>query len=419
MSRGRALGGMERLFHQQNSVGSSNLTSILFFEGSLDQSSIPEALKRVQASFPLLTAEIVADPKLRYEEADGEIPFQILKRLDAEHWRLQVRQEVRRKWTKGRMFVTFLIGDGFGEIILAADHTLADAKSMYAICQFLIAALNGKVTPLVPTGDAWEKRLTKSFRGIRGFFNMIRFVWNLFRHSPEKSLRFGKDLSNINTVSHGFQMDKLTLALLKRACDQNKSNLNSIFCAASVLAAFELYSEEKSGDVCLNVPVSVRDQIVPPASGEELGMFISAFLQWHRIDATSDIWELSRRILDRTRNGVKAGESIRLGQIAKGPEYPELPRPDKNRQRFEHSITVSNPGKLPSFEDLPNAKIVGYRNLGSLWSRESIVIVVLGYGDNLFVDAEISWERLGHVPDSAERLAKGIRHKVLSLLENT
>lgn len=417
MGNGRLLGGMERLFYQQNTVGSSNLTSILFFEGTLDLESIPVALARVQRAYPLLSAQIVADPFLRYEVGDGELSFQIIKRADAEHWRLCARQEVKRHHKERRIFVTFLIGPESGEIIVAADHTLADAKSLYAVCQVLIAGLNGKTTPLVPIGKAWEQRVTPGFRGFRGIWRTIMFVWKLLRRTPEQSLRFGRDTQNVNTVSYGFHFDRVTLARLKKVLDQNKSNLNSLFCAASMLAAFDVYSEEESGIACLNVPVSVREQIDPPASPVEMGMFISAFLQWHELSAKTDIWDLSRRILHTTRTGVQAGEAVILGKLAGAPKRPRPPKTDKARRRFEHSITVSNPGKLVSFEDLPNAKIVGYRNLGSLWTQESIVVVVLGYGENLFVDAEISLERLGHIPDAAQKLADGIRQRVLNLIE--
>lgn len=417
MAKGRALGGMERLFYQQNGVGSSNLTSILFFEGTLDIASIPAALARLQIAYPLLSARIVADPKLRYEEQDGELPYQVIKREDANHWRLLARQEVKRQYGDSRIFITFLIGEGQGEIIVAADHTLADAKSLYAVCQFLIAGLNGKVIPYIPLGDCWEKRAPPAFKGWRGLWRMLRYVWKLLRSSPQQSLRFGRDTPNINTVSHGFHFDRETLVKLKTVLGQNKSNLNSLFCAASMLAAFDLYSEETSGIACLNIPVSLREQIHPPASPLEMGMFISAFLQWHRLDPNTDIWDLSRKILHSTRSGVQAGEPILLGKLAAAPERPSPPKVDKNRRRFEHSITVSNPGRLESFEDLPKAKIIGYRNLGSLWTQESIVIVVLGYGENLFVDAEISLERLGHIPDAAEKLAEGIRQRVLALIE--
>jgi len=309
------------------------------------------------------------------------------------------------------------MGESAGEIIVAADHTLADAKSLYAVCQVLIDGLNGKDTALIPVGDAWEARVTKGFRGLRGLWRSIVFVWKLLRRTPEQSLRFGRDTQNVNTVSYGFHFDRETLARLKKVLDHNKTNLNSIFCAASMLAAFDVYSEEKSGIGCLNVPVSVRDQIQPPASPLEMGMFISAFLQWHELSGTTDIWELSRKILHTTRTGVQAGEAIILGKLARAPKKVGPPKIDKARRRFEHSITVSNPGKLVSFGDLPNAKIVGYRNLGSLWTQESIVIVVLGYGENLFVDAEISLERLGHIPDAAQKLAEGIRQRVLKLIE--
>lgn len=47
--------------------------------------------------------------------------------------------------------------------------------------------------------------------------------------------------------------------------------------------------------------------------------------------------------------------------------------------------------------------------------QESIVIVVVGYAGKLFVDAEVSVERLGHFPQMAETLAEAIKRKVLAL----
>ncbi|RZA23681.1 MAG: hypothetical protein EOP10_12070 [Proteobacteria bacterium] len=411
---GRKLGGMERLFYQQNLVGSGNLTSILFFEGTIDLEEIPKALLRLQIAFPSLTNRIVADPKLRFVVGSGILPYEVIERQDDEHFRRLARSEVRRQYSDTRIHFTFLVGPDKGEIIVAADHVLADAKSLYALCELFIEAMHGRELSYVPMGDAWENRLPKEYRGLAGIVKTYRFIKKIFAGSPEIAMKFGHDVDHVHTESFGFKMDKSILKDLKANTDRHQSNLNSIFCAAAVLAAHEIYRNKEPGIVCLNTPVSVRDQIVPPAAPEEMGMFISAFLQWHKLDENTDIWELARNILATIKSGVGAGEALMLGKLAAGPKKPEKPKPDKNRQRFTQSITVSNPGRLVPFKNLPDAKIVGYRNLGSLWTQESITVVVLGYGDYLYVDAEISVERLGHFPKAAENLADGIRQRILA-----
>lgn len=410
---GRKLGGMERLFYQQNMIGSSNMTSILFFEGKIDLAEIPRALARLQKAYPSLTSRIVADPYPRFQPADGEIPFVVIPREDDEHFRRLARSEVRRQYDKERIFITFLVGEGKGEIILAVDHVLMDAKSLYAVCQYFIAAMHGREADFVPMGGPWEERLPAEYKGWAKVPKYYRFIKKIFRISPERSMRFGHDVKHVNTESYGFKLEKSFLKDLKVATDKHQTNLNAIFSAAAILTAHEIFNNCEPGTVCLNTPVSVRELMTPKASAEEMGMFLGAFLQWQPLSATPDIWELSRNILSTLRDGVKAGEAIMLGKLAGGPKKAELPKPDKNRERFTHSITVSNPGRLESFEDLPDAKIVGYRNLGSLWVQESITVVVLGYGEYLYVDAEISVERLGHFPNAAQKLAEGIRKRIL------
>lgn len=361
MTIARRLGGMERLFHQQNSIGSSNLCGILSYEGSLDLSTLPAALAKVQATYPRLLSSIDADPVLSYQPRAGAIPFRVIDRQDDEHWRLIVREEVRRHYEQERIFVTILQGADRGEIIVAADHTLADAKSVTAICECFIAGMNGRASPPVPIGEAWEERLPTFHKGWRAFFRMIFFIRNLFRRAPKQSLIFGKDVPSYHTQTAGFVLDEATLQKLKLAIEREKTNLNALFCAASMLAAFESFSAEEAGVVCLNTPVSLREQIDPPASPQELGLFVSAFLQWQPVNRTTDIWQLSRNIKERLRSGVQAGESILLGKLANGPKRPAPPKPDKVRKRFEHSICVSNPGRMPPFEDLPKARIVAFR----------------------------------------------------------
>lgn len=413
---GRKLGGMERLFYQQNQLGSSNMVSVLFFEGKIDEAAIPKAFEQLLIAFPSLTSQIIADPELRFVPAAGVIPYQILKREDDEHFRRLARSEVRRQYDKERIFFTFLIGEEKGEIIVAIDHVLADAKSLYVVCEYFLAAMNGRELSYVPMGEAWEKRLPKAYRGWSGVKKTYGFIKKIFRESPERAEKHGHDVKHVNTVSYGLRMDKATLTALKRKTDEQLTNLNAIFCAAAMLTAHEIFNDKKAGIYCLNTPVSLRDMIEPKASREEMGMFLSAFLQWHALDETTPIYALSRAILYTIKTGVAAGEPILLGKLAKGPKKPALPKPDKNRERFTQSITVSNPGKLDSFEDLPGAKIVGYRNLGSLWAQESITVVVLGYGDYLYVEAETSVERLGHFPDAAKNLAEGIQKRILALL---
>jgi hypothetical protein len=418
MARGRRLGGMERLFHQQNQANSSNMCAILLYEGVIDKDMIPKALAEVQKAFPLLTAKIVADPYLRYEEATGEIPYRILQRRDDEHYRLLVREEVRRKYEDERMLLTVLEGSDRGELIFSIDHVLADAKSLYVVCQSFIAAMNGRPLSFVPVGDCWENRVSKPYRGFRGFWRQVRFVRRLFKGLPEKTRIFGRDVPHVHTHSFGFQLDSVLVKQLKVKTEEQKTNLNAIFCAAAMLAAFDQFAGGEAGAYGLNTPVSLRDKLDPPASPEELGMFLSGWLQWHELSPETDIWQLSRNILANLRDAVLRGDPVVLGQLGQGPKKPLPLKKDKARDRLNHAITVSNPGRLEAFENLPGARIHGYRNLGSLWQHESITVVVLTYGDYLCVDAEISVERLGHFPDAARKLAEGIRGRILALIES-
>lgn len=416
---GRKLGGMERLFYEQNMIGSSNMTSILFYEGDLDLTSIPKALERLHRAYPSLTSTIVADPEARFVPAEGTLPFVVIPREDDEHFRRLARSEVRRQYDLARIFFTFLIGKGKGEIILAVDHVLMDAKSLYAVCQHFIAAMHGREQTYVPRGGPWEDRLPKAFKGWSKLPKYYKFIRKILRDAPERSLCFGHDVKHVSVESFGFQLDKAFLKDLKLATDRRQTNLNAIFSAAAILSAHEIFGQSEPGTVCLNTPVSVREQMIPKASPEEMGMFLGAFLQWQKLSAKPDIWELSRNILTNLREGVSAGDAILLGKLAGNAKRAKRHQEDKSRERFAHSITVSNPGRLEPFENLPNARIVGYRNLGSLWTQESITVVVLGYGDYLYVDAEVSIERLGHFPNAAQSLAEGIRERIFDAVRSS
>jgi hypothetical protein len=417
MARGRRLGGMERLFHQQNQANSSNMCAVLLYEGHIDTSMIPKALAEVQKAFPLLTARIVADPYLRYDEAPGEIPYRIMERRDDEHYRLLVRDEVRRRFDDTRMLLTVLEGPERGELIFSIDHVLADARSLYVVCQYFIAAMKGRRLSYVPVGDCWEKRVPRAFRWFRGFWKRVQFVRRLFKGLPQQTRIFGYDVPHIHTQSFGFQLESALVKKLKLRTEAERTNLNAIFCAAAMMAAFDQFAGGEAGAFGLNTPVSLREQLNPPAAAEEIGMFLSGYLQWHQLAPETDIWELSRNILTNLREAVKRGDPILLGQLGQGPRKPQPIKEDKARKRLNHAITVSNPGRLEAFEELPQARIYGYRNLGSLWQHESITVVVLTYGDYLCVDAEISVERLGHFPDAARRLAEGIRRRIMELIE--
>lgn len=388
------------------------MISVLFYEGSIDIDTVPGALEQLLIAYPSLTHRIVADPKIRWVPDTGTISFEVIRREDDEHFRRLARTEVKRQYEKERLRIIFLVGEGKGEIIFAVDHVLMDAKSLYAVCKYFIEAMHGKKLSYIPRGNAWEERLPKEYRGFRAIKKIYSYIKRTYRSSPEESMIFGKDVTHVNTVSYGFSLDKEFLKNLKAVTDREKTNLNAIFAAAAILTAHEIFAEKKAGTVCLNVPVSVRDHMIPKAEGDEMGMFLGAFLQWHVIDDKTELFDLSRAIFDKIKTGVREGEPILLGKLAGAPKKPSPPRDDKHRKRFSHSITVSNPGRLESFPDLPNAKIVGYRNLGSLWTNESITVVVLGYGDHVFVESEISLERLGHFPEAAKALADGIKERV-------
>ncbi len=411
----RALGGMERLFHQHNGVGSTNFCVVLFVEGALQLDGLEAALDELLRIYPRIGARIVANPRLTFEAPAQavKIPYHIVERDSPEHWRALGEQVVLRKHGDARIDFTIVHGFEASEIIIGIDHALADGQSAYAIAKAFILCMNGERLPSYPVLGAMEERNPRAFRGFGAWQRAFRYAGRTLKRNPRAGHRFGEDVPSQTTSSAGLHLSKEQLGALKRNADAAEASLNAALCAACMQSAYAVFGGAEPTVLCLNTPTNLRKHIEPAASNEELGLFISGILQWHELGPDTDIWHLARGIRQGILTALEEEGPLKLGLLAGAPKKPSKPvKPNRFTARFEHSLTVTNPGRFDVLPALNGCRVTRYRTLVSVWAKESLTFLIQGYGDELFLDVQVSNEKFASSAKSSKELALDLEERL-------
>jgi hypothetical protein len=411
----RHLGGLERQFHHQNLVGSTNICTVLRLRGTWNRARWYEATCRLGEAFPLLRASIVADPYLRFSLAYAPacLPFQTEKMQSDEHWRRLLEKEMHRRYAvgDGLAYVHVLEGERGCDVLLSLSHVLADGLSASYLCRALLLLYRGETLPEVETSLPMEPRFPAEFRGLRGWWRAFRFIFKLGKMGP--ALQVGSTAWTQKTLSHGFVFHHAqTLNSLARG---RGSNLFGIFCALSLQTIYELYGNGAAQNLSLNTPVSLRSGV--GARPEEVGLFIAGHMALYQLHPETDVWDLARQCHDTLRAGVAEGRPYLLALLARGARKPKAPRDSHYASQHRPTVSISNLGRIEDFPEIDGAQVYEHHALSAQGVKDPFALVLISYQGRLYVDLQTSLEKMG--PDAGPRILERLERKMLELVGAT
>jgi hypothetical protein len=408
----RYLGGLERQFHQQNLVGSTNICTVLRLRGSLDLPRLQDATQRLGELYPLLRASIVADPYLRFslEHAPASIPFQVARMQGDEHWRRLLEKELHRSYqaAEGLSYVHVLKSDSGCDILLSLNHALADGLSSSYLCRALLLLYKGESLPPAPPSLPMEQRFPPALRGLTGWWKAFRFIFKLGKLGP--ALQIGAKTWTQNTLSCGFVFHHAQeLNALARTHD---CNLFAVFSALALQTMHELYGDGTVQNLSLNTPVSLRAGV--GAGPDEVGLFIAGHMALYSLQPHGDLWALARQCQTTLKAGVEKGYPYLLARLARGARKPKPPQDSSYAAQHRPTVSISNLGKVADFPALENAQVYEHHALSAQSIKDPFAFVLLSYQDRLYVDLQTSLEKMG--ADAGPRILKHLEAKMLALL---
>jgi Condensation domain len=334
------------------------MARVIAVEGALTPREVQTALRALQARHPLLRARLAADPEPRFEHGvAGPLLLRVVQRESDQHWQSELSGLLNRPGTTGSsplFAVCYVYGEHArrGELILIADHAIADGVSMNSLCaELLQLCKRGASLPTRPTLPTLEQLLPHRSR------------W-------EKASSFGLALGRMARVlvSRTLRERRTPAAGTVHVCREltalhtrrllARSRLERTTITGALLAATVLTLESRHPghpQLAVTVPVDLRPRLpARTVSAADLGHYTSVVYLSTR--AQSSLWPLARALkaqLEQTVTSRRLLAAVPLVYRA-GRAFMR-----KNMPPLAHAM-VSNSGVVPFAPDYGSFRAVGF-----------------------------------------------------------
>lgn len=341
----------------------TRLSRVIAIEGSLPPQRIKDALRRLQARHPLMRARVV-DAVAPYiaHDVPAAVELSVIPREGTWHWQrvLESLLEQRSVPTTPLFSAHYVYAatSRRQELILVAEHAVADGVSMNSLCAELFALCGGEAPlPAREIQPTLEELLPASSRWQRA----TSFGWAMGRLALvvlSRALREKRGAAVGTAYTYRELTSDETTRLLTRA-RREQTTVTGALLAATVQAA----SKRQPGKprLAITVPVDLRPRIAGGRlTSADVGHYTSVAYLASR--ARQSFWPLARALksqLDRT------AASRRL--------LAELPMVYRAGRRFMHGgkpplahVMVSSSGIVPLAADYGTFRTVGFYSATSV-----------------------------------------------------
>lgn len=405
----RRLAGLERQFYQQNLVGSTNIVCSLSFDQALDSLKLKAALAELMKLHPILAADIVADPFIRFQSSrEPRLPYSETQSSD---WRTELEKNLSRQYPGPQIHLHHLIGET-SHVLLGLNHAVVDGLSSLQLARDLLHLYSGDEVKALPHGPGVESRFPKGFRGLRGWWRAIRFIFVLAKMGP--ALQIGGAEPTRNTGSVGFRFGS-TKALNDEAREKG-SNFFALFSAIVLRSVQEIYATDGQAlRLSLNTPVSLRPFTNVPKN--EIGVFLAGHLGLYEVNLEKDLFELARECSIALKQGVSEGRPLHLTRLARGARKAKAPKIPTQVSTHRPTVSISNLGRVEDFPQAGGARVEELHAVSAQSMKDPFAFVLTSYGEETFVDLQFSREKLSR--DEALRLLEAVRQNLAFLSTNS
>jgi hypothetical protein len=161
----RPLSGYERLFWAIDKINGLNFGIAVSFRGTVAHARWQAAFAQVQERHPLLDAGVNDDdPHAPFftRDAGFPIPLAIQRRKSSADWQRVMESEVAEPFdtATGPLLRAVVLEDGDGcDLVITANHVIADGIGVIALVRDLLVALSGPALAELPVPPPSEERV--------------------------------------------------------------------------------------------------------------------------------------------------------------------------------------------------------------------------------------------------------------------
>jgi len=349
---GRFFVALRRFFPTQ-------LARVIAVEGSLPPHELATALRTLQARHPMLRARLLDDgvaPSFEHGAYTTLRPL-LVERTSARHWQTVLTSVLatRDGRASAPLFAAHYVYDpeaARSELVLVADHTVADGVSMNHLCAELIGLCAGRASlPARPLLPPLEELLPHASPWLRAA-SFGTALARLTRVVLTRSLRERRTPVGGTSHLHRELTVEQTSRLLERARTERTTVTGALMAAA--MLALELHPGDRSRRA-ITVPVDLRTRIREhELSAADLGHFTSVvYLAAH---GGGTLWPLARQLKSQLEQTVGSPHLLaavpliyRAGRLFLRRARPPL----------SHAM-VSNSGVVPFESSYGAFRVVGF-----------------------------------------------------------
>ena len=364
MQRLRTLGNIERGCWLIDQTAPMNVVAVAEVQGQLELARLREALDLVQRRHPLLGVCVQTEGGVpAYFSGGTAIPLEVITRRNPTHWQQVAIDERNRpiRWDAlplARM--TILHGEDKSDLIITLHHLISDGASSVYFFRDLLLALSDQTADAklaqLPARPSLELLMPEAERGVTGLKRSARVIgqqaWTCFAQRPrllseQQSVPAAQRRSSI---SHQRLTNTETNALLD-ASRVHGVTVHSVLCAALLMAVgAEIQADSPAPNQLLGccTPVNLR-RALSPAVGEDLGLYVGPIVTFHRLDASTQLFELAGQVTSQIHKERAAGIPT-LALATQSRLLPQRISPQRAAQhlynRMFGTVSVSNMGVL-------------------------------------------------------------------------
>lgn len=336
---GRPLCALERWYWIFDQVVSLNAISRCRVLGDLSNESLRNALKKLQQRHPLLRAKVIAD-------VNGENPSFIIDdelsiQLERQHgenppdqdeaWIDAVRNlEMNNPFNAavGPLLRIRVVDTEQGmDIILVASHIIADATSVISLLKELLLlsqAISIEQSPSsMPLMPSFSERFPIRYNGVAAFLQTLYLhlkleLFNLYFRPVllprDQNIPFAQRRNNfVHTQLSKYQTNDLI-----SECRRRGVTVHSALCTTLMLAIAEdndghtNRAKNRAVSIGIGSPVNLRNDLVPRASDNEIGVFVGSFITFGKNVNKREFWDIALHFGKDMRLQFKRGEPFSI-----------------------------------------------------------------------------------------------------------
>ena len=407
---------LERFIYGDGTIP-KNITFTVKINGSFTEAALRNALAKIQARHPLLTAGVQEDGKGRPWFVSPipvpDIPVRILTRTSDEDWMRESEKECQQRFDMQNgplLRMVWLRSAEVSELIMVCHHCICDGASIVTLYKEMLTLLDqpdlaigqyesfNTVEDLVPEAILSDKKLQRKGKVTAAILRLF-----LFFVSGKKQIRWGKDY----TVR--WKMDKAATAALVRRCKVQHTTMHAALCTAFLLA-FRHVRGSKNVKNQVFCPVNLRRYIPEIKDDMLFGFATSTTLSIDKdpmLDFQEQVKRLNNRLSEKLSN-LKVYEEIMLNEYL----HPVVKKLSQylGTARGNNDLTFSNMGRLDIPKKFSSFEVEAVHNPILIFKSANPNGIIASTFDEqlnfsfLSNDAYLSYEEANAIRDKAMEL---------------